>query len=325
MELVQNYSINIFCVHLIFAFMLFFIINWIGKYSISIGYIQMSMLVKEDEAPAFNFLLRILSPIVYLVIISALLYKLELDNYVYNIYNVSIMYIIIRLLVNLITNRYLLMNWVRQFCYWICISLLSIFAYEYIIKTKENIIPDFSTIANELWIIILLFIYQLFNNIRLSNTKTKQRKERYISSRFKKFRKRFHHEIHEFFNNELFEALTYSIMIYEDFNRPLVIRNIEYINFKITRKPHSLGIMQVQTNKYINDSQSLLLAMNKIKKDCNEIIIQKENEYYRDCEYLLVYQIAKKYNNSDEYAKEIRAIYDYLRENIYKNSMDSFF
>lgn len=283
----------------------------------------MSLLVKEDEAPAFNFLIRVLSPVVYLIITSALLYKFDLDIYVKNIYIVSILYLIIRFLVNMVTNRYLLMNWVRQFWYWSFIITLSIITYEYLIKTKQNIIPDFTTIANELWIIIFLFIYQLFNNIRLSNDKTKKRKERYISSRYAKFKKKYNDEIHRYFNNDQYEALTYSIMIYEDFNRPSFVRIFEYISFIVTRKPHSLGIMQFTTNEYINNSKSILLAMNKIKSDCNEIITAHEPDFYQSYECALVYNIAEKYNSGKEYATEVRAIYDYLIETAYRGTTDS--
>ena len=67
----------------------------------------------------------------------------------------------------------------------------------------------------------------------------------------------------------------------QDFNRPRVVRWIEYIRFWITKKPHSLGIMQVQTNKYINDETSIRLAVRKICKDGNNFIEKHEDVYKR--------------------------------------------
>ena len=37
MEVLQDYTAAILCAHFIFAIILFLIINWIGKHSISIG------------------------------------------------------------------------------------------------------------------------------------------------------------------------------------------------------------------------------------------------------------------------------------------------
>ena len=59
---------------------LFFLINWIGKHSYSIGYIEISMFVKTEEAPALNFLIRVLTPVVYIIIVSTILYYFGLDK-----------------------------------------------------------------------------------------------------------------------------------------------------------------------------------------------------------------------------------------------------
>ena len=86
-------------------------------------------------------------------------------------------------------------------------------------------------------------------------------------------------------------------MIYEDFNRPILVRWIEYIQFWITRKPHTLGIMQVTTNEYINDKDSILLAMQKINLD-SITVIQKSTSSKFDIDHI-AYLIANKYNPGD--------------------------
>ena len=77
---------DIFFLQFILGVLLFFLINWIGKHSYSIGYMGISIFVKVEEAPALNFLIRVLTPIVYLIIISSILYYLNLNKYVINIY-----------------------------------------------------------------------------------------------------------------------------------------------------------------------------------------------------------------------------------------------
>ena len=89
---------EILLTHIILGIGLFFLINWIGKHSYSIGYIEISIFVKTEEAPALNFLIRVLTPIVYIIIVSTTLYYFGLDKYVWNIYFVNIYYIDFRLL-----------------------------------------------------------------------------------------------------------------------------------------------------------------------------------------------------------------------------------
>jgi len=223
-----------FAIQLTLGIILFFIINWIGKHSYSIGYMEISLFVKTEEAPALNFLIRVLTPIVYLIIVSTILYYIHLDRFVINIFLVNIYYVIFRLFFNLLTNRGRLLNWYRQFLYWTAIIIISYVTYDKLIKTKTNILPDFTTVANELWIIILIFIFQVTNNIRLSKDATIKRKQRYLKSRYYHLKGLYGDIIKDITKNEILEAVTFSIMIYEDFNRPKIARFLENIKFKLT-------------------------------------------------------------------------------------------
>lgn len=50
------YVVYLRLLHLALGIVLFFIINWIGARSVSIGYMQMNVVIQDDSAPAFNFL-----------------------------------------------------------------------------------------------------------------------------------------------------------------------------------------------------------------------------------------------------------------------------
>jgi hypothetical protein len=255
---------EILLVHIILGVGLFFLINWIGKHSYSIGYMEISIFVKTEEAPALNFLIRVLTPIVYIIIVSTSLYYFGLDKFVWNIYLVNIYYIIFRLIFNLATNRGLLLNWYRQFLYWTAIVVISYFTYEKLIKVKANILPDFTTVANELWIIILIFIFQVANNLRFSQEATQKRKDKYLKSRYHYFKRFYGQLIKDLTNNEILESIVYAIIIYEDFNRPKIARQVENLKFKLTKKPHTLGVMQVRSDKLISDLESVKIGTEKI-------------------------------------------------------------
>lgn len=319
--------IEIHILHFILGVLLFFIINWIGRHSYSVGYMQISMFLKVEEAPAFNFLFRIISPIVYLFIVSALLYKMGLDKYVTNAYFISIYYVIFRLCFNLITNRGLLMNWYRQILYWISIISISYFAYTEIIYKKENILPDFETVSNELWIIILIFLFHTLNQIRISSDKTIKRKENYLESRFKHFKNKYDGIISEQIKNEKLKSIIYGLMIYEDFNRPKAARIIENVSFKLTKKKHSLGLMQVQTENYINDLESVKLGIEKVKKAYQKALKKKKLDNLKQekfnshkgyhYEWELQHSILKDYNPDGPYIYEVSQLSNNIFEKFY--------
>ncbi|MFA7421657.1 MAG: hypothetical protein WCZ90_18380 [Melioribacteraceae bacterium] len=302
---------------------LFLLINWIGKHSYSIGYMEISIFVKTEEAPALNFLIRVLTPIVYIIIVSAILYYFGLDKYVWNIFYVNIYYIIIRLLFNLITNRGLLLNWYRQLLYWGAIIVISYFSYDKLIKTKANILPDFTTVTNELWIIIIIFIFHITNNIRFSQDGTSKRKKSYLKSRYNYFKTLYGKLIKEQTQNEALEAIVFAILIYEDFNRPKIIRVLENRIQKISKKTHTLGVMQVKSDRIITDLESVKLGTEKVViayKQYLDKLNEKQGGFY----YFSAYnEIIANYNGGSSYHSEIVDLISIINENFYKNTTDT--
>jgi hypothetical protein len=314
---------EILLVHIILGVGLFLLINWIGKHSYSIGYMEISIFVKKEEAPALNFLIRVLTPIVYIIIVSTSLYYFGLDKFVWNIYLVNIYYILFRLIFNLATNRGLLLNWYRQFLYWIAIVVISYFTYEKLIKVKANILPDFTTVANELWIIILIFIFQVANNLRFSQEATQKRKDKYLKNRYHYFKKFYGQLIKDLTNNEILESIVYAIIIYEDFNRPKIARQVENLKFKVTKKPHTLGVMQVRSDKLISDIESVKLG--------TEIIVNAYKNYLKNqsensSDYFDWYAknyIISDYNVGASYNEEVNELADIIKNTFYKDTNDT--
>ncbi|PIQ20093.1 MAG: hypothetical protein COW65_17020 [Cytophagales bacterium CG18_big_fil_WC_8_21_14_2_50_42_9] len=318
-------TIDIICVQIILGILLFFIINWIGKHSYSIGYISISIFVRAEEAPAFNYIIRVLTPIVYLILAATALYALNLDKYVVNFYFVNLYYIIFRLIFNLFTGRGLLLNWYRQVLYWASIMLFSYITYKKIIFSKTNILPDFTTIANELWIIILVFLFHLVNKIELPQEGTIRRKEKYLEEVYYKFKRIYGDIIESKFQNNRLKALAYSILIYENFNRPKLARYIENLKFRLTGKPHTLGVMQFYTNKMISDYESVELGTDKILNTSNRHIKEynegKKDGYYND--WQLISDIISDYNSGEKYQSGVNELHTLIEDKFYNNDIES--
>lgn len=271
---------------------------------------QISIFVRSETAPAFNFLFRVLSPVVYLIIISAVLYKLDLDFLVSNIFLVTIYYIGFRLLFNIMTSRARLLNWRRQLIHAVSMSIISWLAYDSIIRNKRNILPDLSTISNELWIIILLFLFQVLNNLTFSSDDTERRKENYLRARYGKFQKKYGELIKGIIKNRRLEALAFAIMIYEDFNRPKAARLVENLKFRITKQPMTLGVMQVRSSEMIDDSESVKRGAEKLVNDLREIFEGKEidpADEYRD--WSILSKLIERFNGGKSYNSEVSDLF----------------
>lgn len=325
-------ALDLIAVHFVLAIALFFIINWIGDQSYSMGYFALSIFTKYDEAPAFNFVFRILSPIVFLFVSASILYYFKFDRYIHNFYMVSFYYILIRALINISTGKGSLLNWYRQIAYWSFIMFFSYYSYTNIIVTKKNLLPDFSNLANELWIIIILFIYKIANGIELPHSGTDKRKEDYIKARFTEYSNKYGHIISKLGNDKLV-SIAYAIIIYENFNRPLVIRYLENISFLIRRKPHTLGIMQVNTNKIINDEESIMIGIEKIRVDYEHLMENLDGNYekryweddtepnWRDGD--IITDLVAKYNGGTSYRSEVVEIQSILLDRFFGETTDT--
>jgi hypothetical protein len=313
---------EIYLIQIFLAILLFFLINWIGEHSYSFGYMKMSLVVKREEAPAFNVLISVLTPVVYIIIVSAILYYFSLDKYVVNIFWVNIFYIFIRLIIVTLHSQNSLLNWGRQIFNWGSIVVISYFTYEKLIKVKANILPDFTTLANELWIIIIIFVFQLANKITLSQDGTVRRKQDYRKSRYYYFKKIYGEEIKKITRNEVLEAITFAILIYEDFNRPKNIRKMENIRFRLTNKPHTLGVMQVRTSKLLTDIESITLGTTKIFEIHKTYLQNRSQEDHEFVEWYAMKHIIGEYNAGTSYCSEVTEIAETILEEFYKDTKD---
>ena len=306
------------------AICLFFIINLIGQNAPpSLKYYTLTPFLEAEESPAFNYLIRVITPIIYLLIISAIFYYVKWDFLVERIYLVSIYYVLFRALLNISINRFPLINWKKFLFYSLSIVIISFWTYKNIIEPKNNLLPDFSAMSNEIWLIVLIFMYTLLNSISFSKATSKKRKENYIDSRFKYFRKKYDIEITSFFKRRRLVQLVYAILIFEDFNRPKLFRIIENINFAITKKPHTLGVMQFMSKQYINDDESLKLGLKKILVDYfemwNEYVYDTSDYYSENKNRHYEFKLIMKYNNSTEYSGQILELTEYIDTKYYKN------
>lgn len=319
----SDYTTLIGLVQITAAIVLFFIVNWIGKNSISVGYIQLSTSIAEDSYPAFNFLFKVIAPPVYLVIYATICQTVNLEYLNNHCYLLVIYYWLFRALFVIVTGKGRLTNWVTYIIYTICSVGISYWIYT-IINDVDRILPEPKDLLNQLWLLIIIFLYGIINKLEFGRKRTIRRKESYINHKYKKFNGKYGETVRNNCKNDFLEAITFSIMIYENFNRPTVVRWIENLRFWVTKKEHTLGIMQVKTGTYITNQESIKLAIIYIK----ESIINMHSDLYVNSDYShsdMASAIAMEYNGgSPGYINEVQDIYYFLNENYYPNAENDY-
>jgi hypothetical protein len=307
--------------HILTGVGIFFSANWIGKHSIHFGYDSLTSITEPEANPGFNLIFRIVTPIVLLIIISAALYELNLDRFVENIHHSIAYYITIRLVFIIAVRRYThLIPWPKVILQWSAIGWLSYKSYTNLISQKEYLFPDPKTLGNEMWLILIGYLYILSKEIGNEDSGKEKRARIYIKHRFEEICRKFGKQISDNSPNLKWEAIVYSIVIVEDFNRPPLYRLIERILFYFGRAK-TLGIMQINTTRRITDEQSIKLGINYLK-DIYQNTLHTSNwrlglnarsyasleETLSTEERNLIHSILVGYNPSGDYARSVEDV-----------------
>jgi len=263
-----------FAVHFLLAVLLFFVVNWIGGHAISAGYHQLTIFGQIDEAPAFNTLFRLLAPTVFLLITAAGWYALGLDVFVRDYWRISLYYVGFRWFFNVVLGRFTLMNWKRQLLLGFLTIGVSYVVYEKLIQYRTNLLPDPQNLANEVWLIVLLFLYHTWNRIERSSIQagSEARRRKYIQQKFNRIRLRLGKVVQENTDLRLVEALSFAVMVYEQFNRPPVYQWMErHVLFPLGRS-RTIGPMQVRVEEVLKDEDSVAVGVRKLQRDYEQAV-----------------------------------------------------
>lgn len=303
--------------HIALAILLFYMVNWLGKRSGPLGYMQMSIGMKDDTAPMFNYLFKVLAPVVFIILVAALFQVVGLKRFTKNIYLIVVYYWVFRFLYVWFLGHLRLLDWKVQILYWVSSIGLAIWINSLIDKL-DTILPSPQSLIEELWILIILFIYSILNKMQFSREETERRKYSYIDEQYMNLYQRFGNQVDSYFQSDFMRALTFSIMIYENYNRSCAARWLERVLLQKSKNQHTYGIMQVMSDHVLTDVESVDLGMKRIEQDCRKVFAEED----RDDAYAtwIASYAAQAYNGGDEnYSCEVVSVFDRLRERHYKS------
>ena len=237
---------------------------------------------------------KILIPVVYIIILSALCTEIKSNIYLIVIFEVFLH----NFYTNHIINKEILVNKKEYFINSIISILLSVFIYDYFISKVDSVIPQAEEFRPLLWFLIIIFLYNLFKNNFVKVEKLKKnnfidRKREYVVITYAKLKNKYYRIVKS--KNILVNRVIYAIMIYENYKNPVLVRRFTNIINRFINKESKYGIMQVESEKEVDDEKSIKLVLAKMDKSYTKIdkklsdmdkvsLLLKEK--YEDIEYI---------------------------------------
>ncbi len=155
-----------------------------------------------------------------------------------------------------------------------------------------------------IWAFVFLFFYHFLDTKRVIKSKKHDRKfmsRNHVLEEYAKLKYRYYDECDS--KDRDFSNLLYAIMIYQNHKRNKNLRKIDYFLFRINGGNKPLGIMQVKTDKYISDSESIQI----IRKELEKMRYKGSKSKKVDIE-----EIIKDYSLED--ASSIQYIFDIIKK-----------
>lgn len=303
----------IIIIDILLSVFLFFIIKFIGSLSYSWGYSSLSDIQQEDNSLAYNAIIRIFSPVVFIVIVSIVFYKIQLGFLIENIWFVSLYYSSGIILLMIFLGRWVILDKFKLLGYNLLSITISYFTYTLFIQNGIDIlIPDVNSFATEIWFIIILFFYKILDAPTIDQEASEKRLNHYIKTKYSQFNIKYKELLSEY--DVSFQNIIYSIMILEDFYRPNHIRFLEKV-LHFFGKAKTTGIMQFSSKKLLSDKQSIKEAIKflfPIYKKIRKKIIADHKEDADWYEYDLVKETTKAYNTGN-YEDKIIEIFQIIK------------
>jgi hypothetical protein len=264
----------------------FFLLNWLGQHSLSAGYRTPNVIQDYEEKPLFNVVFRVLGPVIFLVITATLWFAVGAEELVRSYWRVTLFYFLFRWLFNVSLGRAALLRWGNQLLIGALSTLLSFYTYQQFLQNRSAVLPSARALADELWLIVILFIYTTYNHLEIarSGAGSERRRNRYVLSQFDRLKVRYGTTVDTAAPSPLLEALAYAVMIYENFNRPPLYQWIErWVLFPIGRS-RSLGPMQIQAAEPIDALESVRRGVRKLATDYEAAVVRliAANDGYSD-------------------------------------------
>lgn len=269
-----------------------------------------------------NFFQKIVNPTVYLAVVAAIAQHLLADEFIGSMWLLIPIFWMYRLLFMIVKNVFVFLNLKYEAIALALSLLLGEIVFFRIIKPllaqNESIWIPATELRDALWFAILTYLAKVTWEIMKQsfshdNLYPDSKRCELIWKRYDKFNQKYGNFIVDQISRRHIDRLSmgeqnrlasllYAIMIYEDYNRPFLIRLAEYV-LKATifrQRAMTLGIMQFKVFHIITDEESISYAIDFISLPFLRNAFEPESA------------AIAMYNGDSDYGTEVWAIYNIL-------------
>lgn len=325
----KQLAAGLFC--LVGAFVLYELSGIIGKEMLADkhisgkgeGYQNITFGKEHKRSLIVNVQYNIFAPLIYMLLIAALLKRLEMTwLYERAVYMVPCYYLVRCFMINIVSGKRQLYNFGYELRNGIIGTALAFLVQHILILSGKPILPTIEEFRTQMWLVLIALAYQFFvrvygksPSLRQDRVCTKQMKQKYILDKYDKFHGKYHGIVKDIMPGNYLQTAAYAIMIYENYNRTWTQRLGENILFFFGKRPMTLGIMQVRTIKFIRNAESIELGCQKIKESYEAYLAEALER--NDGNYcfaagepeLCLDKICADYNGAEDYTEAIKYIF----------------
>jgi len=266
-------------------------------------YQPISSLFEEDTRIGFNAVYRFSLAPLGIVLLSIGLSLGGLDQLVEGIWLVSVWFLALQIGLLISIGRWRLAGKAHFFALHLISIALSLFlCLNLIVNGLDHLLPDEANLRTDVWILIAAFFYGVLRNTKFRPSASAARKIEYVGGRARSLRRRYATALSGLSRDTQNAVL--ALMIYEDFNRPRVIRWVE----KLTRA-RTQGILQTTTRR--GDAADIVTAAADVNGFWNAVDYPS-NDWLQDRHNLtLTFQ---RHNPDDPlYGGNVQSVYEALQ------------
>ena len=227
-------------------------------YFIILQFLEVKYSISRLEKFVFSILL--------LMITSGIFYQWAL-NYTDNIFLVFVFLMIVDVIYNsYFVERDFFDREEGNVLYYICLFLAGFFVNQYFINQVNRVFLTGEDLRLILWSFMILFCYRFCKKqdifARIPKTSGTGMSREMILTNYTKLKYQYYDTCD--YGDKTLSNLVYAIMIFENHRRSKILRDYDYFVFRLKGDKRKLGIMQIESDKFISDVDSIELAFKKI-------------------------------------------------------------
>ena len=249
---------------------------------------------------------------IYLLIVSGICTALKISKNNDSIFIILLFELLIRIInvsmikeKNFFKNKETIKKYILTFMMAFCLNTF------FICKVK-TVFLNLEQMKMIIWLLIISYLINIVkhkekvslneNNKKRIIKKENNEKQEYIIIQYAKLKNKYSNIIKTRYKELI--PIIYAIMIYENKNRPELFRKLDYYIYKMNGKKNKFGIMQIDSKYYIDDENSISIAIRRLEKINYQLSKQNNKEKL----------IIKEYYKKENIVYEVLSILNEIKQ-----------